>query len=159
MARPHGCCQTADRWFHGLHASKKSRQSRLFRPMPPLQNRPAAVDKRRFLKDSASTMADMIPLPTPARLGLLRFERLSDPGWPLLYLDSACDAELGLPAAGLCTPAGDNYASLISDAGWKLRRHIQVPLSTQQVHPDIVNKFRESRRLARLERYLLVAEA
>ena len=52
-----------------------------------------------------------------------------------------------------------DYASLISDAGWKLRRHIQVPLSTQQVHPDIVNKFRESRRLARLERYLLVAEA
>jgi hypothetical protein len=32
-------------------------------------------------------------------------------------------------------------------------------LSTQQVHPDIVNKFRESRRLARLERYLLIAEA
>ncbi len=122
MARPHGCCQTADRWFHGLHASKKSRQSRLFRPMPPLQNRPAAVDKRRFLKDSASTMADMIPLPTPARLGLLRFERLNDPGWPLLYLDSACDAELGLPAAGLCTPAGDNYASLISEAV-RLQQH------------------------------------
>lgn len=52
-----------------------------------------------------------------------------------------------------------DYADRLRDAGWNLRRHIQVPLSTQQVHPDIVNKFRASRRLARLERYLLVAEA
>lgn len=52
-----------------------------------------------------------------------------------------------------------DYANLITAAGWKLQRHIQTPLGTQQVHPDIVNKFRESRRLARLERYLLIAEA
>lgn len=52
-----------------------------------------------------------------------------------------------------------NYADTIRRAGWKLIRHIQAPLSTQQVHPDIVNKFRDSRRLARLERYLLIAEA
>lgn len=52
-----------------------------------------------------------------------------------------------------------DYANTIMNAGWKLTRHIQVPLSTQQVHPDIVNKFRDSRRLARLERYLLIAEA
>ncbi len=52
-----------------------------------------------------------------------------------------------------------DYADLIRAAGWKLVRHIQTPLSTQQVHPDIVNKFRASRRLARLERYLLIAEA
>jgi len=52
-----------------------------------------------------------------------------------------------------------DYANILDAAGWKLRRHIQTPLSTQQVHPDIVNKFRSSRRLARLERYLLVAEA
>jgi DNA modification methylase len=52
-----------------------------------------------------------------------------------------------------------DYANTIMSAGWKLIRHIQVPLSTQQVHPDIVNKFRDSRRLARLERYLLIAEA
>ena len=51
-----------------------------------------------------------------------------------------------------------HYANVIQDAGWELTRHIQVPLSTQQVHPDIVNKFRDSRRLARLERYLLMAE-
>ena len=51
-----------------------------------------------------------------------------------------------------------DYANLIASSGWNLMRHIQVPLSTQQVHPDIVNKFRLSRRLARLERYLLIAE-
>lgn len=52
-----------------------------------------------------------------------------------------------------------DYADIIRQAGWKLTRHIQAPLSTQQVHPDIVNKFRDSRRLARLERYLFIAEA
>lgn len=52
-----------------------------------------------------------------------------------------------------------DYANTIANAGWKLTRHVQTPLSTQQVHPDIVNKFRDSRRLARLERYLLIAEA
>lgn len=52
-----------------------------------------------------------------------------------------------------------DYADRLRDAGWTLRRQIQTPLSTQQVHPDIVNRFRASRRLARLERYLLVAEA
>jgi hypothetical protein len=50
-----------------------------------------------------------------------------------------------------------DYAMLLYDAGWNIVRHIQTPLGTQQVHPDIVNKFRASRRLARLERYLLVA--
>jgi DNA modification methylase len=51
-----------------------------------------------------------------------------------------------------------DYADIIRKAGWNLVRQIQTPLSTQQVHPDIVNKFRKSRRLARLERYLLIAE-
>lgn len=52
-----------------------------------------------------------------------------------------------------------DYADLLRNAGWSLARQIQTPLSTQQVHPDIVNKFRDGRRLARLERYLLIAEA
>ena len=50
-----------------------------------------------------------------------------------------------------------DYADVLREAGWKIERQIQTPLSTQQVHPDIVNKFRESRRLARLGRYLLIA--
>lgn len=52
-----------------------------------------------------------------------------------------------------------DYTDRLRDSGWTLKRQIQCPLSTQQVHPDIVNKFRVSRRLARLERYLLIAEA
>jgi len=51
-----------------------------------------------------------------------------------------------------------DYANIIKTAGWKLIRHIQVPLPTQLLHGDIVVKFRKSRRLARLERYLLIAE-
>lgn len=51
-----------------------------------------------------------------------------------------------------------DYADMIKSAGWKIRKQIQCPLSSQQVHPDIVNKFRKSRRLARLCRYLLVIE-
>ena len=49
-----------------------------------------------------------------------------------------------------------DYADLIYESGWTLERQIQVPLTTQQVHPDIVNKYRESRKLARLARYLLI---
>lgn len=52
-----------------------------------------------------------------------------------------------------------DYARLIQDAGWRITRQIQVPLPTQQVHPDIMLKFRKARRLARLTRYLLIAEA
>jgi DNA modification methylase len=52
-----------------------------------------------------------------------------------------------------------DYADLLREAGWELREHLQVPLSTQQVHPDIVQKFRASGRRARLERYVLIAEA
>ncbi len=51
-----------------------------------------------------------------------------------------------------------DYVSRLQGAGWNVNRQIQVPLSTQQVHPDIVNKFRESRRMSRLVRYLLVCE-
>jgi hypothetical protein len=48
-----------------------------------------------------------------------------------------------------------DYADILRNAGWHLFRQVQVPLPTQQVHPDIVNKFRASRRMARLNRYLL----
>jgi len=50
-----------------------------------------------------------------------------------------------------------DYVDLLQKAGWSMERHIQTPLPTQQVHPDIVNKYRASRKLARLERYLLIA--
>lgn len=82
-------------------------------------------------------------------------KKLVKPGTRLAFLMSDWDDNTG-EREGIFVW---DYADIIRRAGWKLTRHIQTPLSTQQVHPDIVNKFRDSRRLARLERYLLIAEA
>lgn len=49
-----------------------------------------------------------------------------------------------------------DYVNLFIGSGWYPERRIQVPLSTQQVHAGIVNNFREARRLARLNRDLLI---
>lgn len=51
---------------------------------------------------------------------------------------------------------GVEYVNLFLRAGWTLERRIQVPLTTQQVHPDVVNRFRQERRLARLNRDVVV---
>jgi len=50
-----------------------------------------------------------------------------------------------------------DYARLLQQAGWRIIRHIQVPLSTQSIHGDFVIKFRDRKRLGRLERYILIA--
>lgn len=39
---------------------------------------------------------------------------------------------------------------------WVVERHIMAPLPTQQVHPDFVEKFRKSKKLARLGRSLVI---
>lgn len=88
-------------------------------------------------------------------LRLTEAKRLVKPGARLAFLMSDWDDNTGAREGIFVW----HYADIIRRAGWKLTRHIQAPLSTQQVHPDIVNKFRASRRLARLERYLLIAEA
>jgi DNA modification methylase len=80
------------------------------------------------------------------------------PGAKLAFLMSDWDPENAKAHAGHPGIFLWDYADLLRKAGWRLVRQIQVPLSTQQVHPDIVNKFRASRRLARLGRYLMVAE-
>lgn len=49
-----------------------------------------------------------------------------------------------------------HYVSLFLEAGWTPVRHIMSPLTTQGFHPDFVKKFREERRLGRLERSLVV---
>ncbi len=49
-----------------------------------------------------------------------------------------------------------DYVDLLFDIGWQVHRHIQIPLSTQQVHPDIMLKKRKSRQLCRLGRSLLI---
>jgi hypothetical protein len=87
------------------------------------------------------------------RLGQLR--KMVRPGTKIAFLMSDWDDDTG-KEQGIFLWA---YANQLQGAGWKMVRHIQAPLSTQQVHPDIVTKFRKARRLARLERYLLIAEA
>lgn len=52
-----------------------------------------------------------------------------------------------------------DYVPLFMKAGFVPVRHIMVPLTEHSVHPDIVNKFRQSRRLARLGRSLVVFTA
>ena len=49
-----------------------------------------------------------------------------------------------------------DYTPLFIKAGFVPVRHIMVPLTEQSVHPDIVNKFRQSKRLARLGRSLVI---
>lgn len=49
-----------------------------------------------------------------------------------------------------------DYLTYFIGFGWQVERHIQTPLSTQAVHPDIVKKFRAARRLARLGRDLVI---
>jgi DNA modification methylase len=50
-----------------------------------------------------------------------------------------------------------DYVNLFVATGrWVVERRIQAPLGTQAVHPDIVRKFRAARRLARLNRDLVV---
>ncbi len=52
-----------------------------------------------------------------------------------------------------------DYAEAVAGAGWTLTRHIQCPVPKEEIHPDVVSEFRESRRLAKLGRYLLMARA
>lgn len=90
-----------------------------------------------------------------------RFEELhaaAAPGARLAFLMSDWDPENAKAHGEHGGIFEWDYADRLRDSGWQLTRQIQVPLGTQQVHPDIVNKFRASRRLARLGRYLLVAE-
>lgn len=73
-------------------------------------------------------------LPVPSRLGMLRFERLNEASWALLYLDPNCERQLGLPAVELCALIGTPYASLMEPlARYQLHDAIQQQL-TQSPH-------------------------
>ena len=42
------------------------------------------------------TAAEVVTqLPVPSRLGMLRFERLNEASWALLYLDPGCERYVG----------------------------------------------------------------
>lgn len=84
--------------------------------------------------DAASRLATEVvtQLPEPTRLGMLRFERLNESSWALLYLDSACERLLGLPAHDLCSLIDSPYASLMEPQA-RLRLHdvVQSQLADQ----------------------------
>ena len=84
--------------------------------------------------DAASRMAAEVvtQLPVPSRLGMLRFERLNEASWALLFLDPNCDRQFGIPAPELCSLVGSPYASLMEpEARHGLHAHIQEQLAHQ----------------------------
>ncbi|MGE8334176.1 putative bifunctional diguanylate cyclase/phosphodiesterase [Pseudomonas laurylsulfatiphila] len=86
--------------------------------------------------DAASRMvAEVVTqLPVPSRLGMLRFERLNEPSWALLFLDPNCERQFGLPAVELCALVGSPYASLMEpEARYQLHDAVQQQL-TQSTH-------------------------
>ena len=68
-------------------------------------------------------------LPVPSRLGMLRFERLNEASWALLYLDPNCERQFGLAAVDLCSLVGSPFASLMEpEARYRLHDAIQTQL-------------------------------
>ncbi|WP_268799250.1 sensor domain-containing phosphodiesterase [Pseudomonas huanghezhanensis] len=68
-------------------------------------------------------------LPVPSRLGMLRFERLNEPNWALLYLDPNCEKQFGMAAVELCALVGSPYASLMEpEARYQLHDAVQAQL-------------------------------
>ena len=85
--------------------------------------------------DVARLAAEVVTqLPVPSRLGMLRFERLNEASWALLYLDPNCERQFGLPAVELCALIGTPYASLMEpQVRYQLHDTIQHQL-TQSAH-------------------------
>lgn len=80
--------------------------------------------------DAASRIAAEVvtQLPVPSRIGLMRFERLNEASWTLLYLDSGCEQQLGLPAQQLCSLLSAPYASLMEPTA---RNPLHVSIAQQ----------------------------
>ncbi|AGA85052.1 EAL domain-containing protein [Stutzerimonas stutzeri] len=84
--------------------------------------------------DAASRLATEVvtQLPVPSRLGMLRFERLNESSWTLLFLDPACERLLGVSASDLCSLIDSPYASLMEpSARLQLHEDIQQQLSAR----------------------------
>jgi hypothetical protein len=77
---------------------------------------------------SRSAAEVVTQLPVPSRLGMLRFERLNEASWSLLFLDPACEQQLGLPASELCALLDAPYASLMEP---KARHHLHDSIQLQ----------------------------
>ena len=62
---------------------------------------------------------------------MLRFERLNESSWALLFLDPACERYLGLPPQARCSLIDSPYASLMEpQARLKLHDVVQAQLAT-----------------------------
>lgn len=86
--------------------------------------------------DAASRMAAEVvtQLPVPSRLGMLRFERLNEASWAMLFLDPNCERQFGQPAVELCALVGSPYASLMEpEARYQLHDAIQQQLSKARI--------------------------
>ena len=85
--------------------------------------------------DAASrTVAEIVTqLPVPSRLGLLRFERLNEASWTMLFLDPSCEHRFGLPASELCALLDAPYASLMEpESRYRLHDEVQRQLAEQK---------------------------
>ncbi|MDH0893705.1 MULTISPECIES: GGDEF domain-containing phosphodiesterase [unclassified Pseudomonas] len=85
--------------------------------------------------DAASRQAAEVvtQLPVPSRLGMLRFERLNEPSWTLLFLDPSCERQLGVGASELCALLDSPYASLMEpEARYRLHDEIQRQVAQTQ---------------------------
>ncbi len=83
--------------------------------------------------DAASRLATEVvtQLPVPSRLGMLRFERLNEASWTLLFLDPACERYFGAPASDLCSLVDSPYASLMEPSvRHQLHDEIQLQLTS-----------------------------
>jgi len=91
-------------------------------------------------------------LPVPSRLGMLRFERLNEATWAMLYLDPACERQFGLPASELCALIDAPYASLMEpEARYRLHDEIQLQLNRRSYYRVRYTLHAQSRTLRILE--------
>ena len=98
------------------------------------ENLASILEPKRLMKShpeaGSRPAAEVVTqLPVPSHLGLLRFERLNEANWPLLYLDPACANALGVSASELCSLLDSPYASLMEpQARYALHDQIQQQL-------------------------------
>jgi hypothetical protein len=103
-----------------------------------LANSVSILEANRSMKihtDAASRLAAEVvtQLPVPSRLGLLRFERLNEASWALLYLDPACEQQMGVAASELCSLTESPYASLMEPS---VRHRLHEQIQQQLVHEN-----------------------
>jgi len=76
-------------------------------------------------------MAEVVTqLPVPSRLGMMRFERMNEANWLLLFIDASCEKQFGIPPRDLCNLVETPYASLMEpEARYQLHDAIQQQLA------------------------------